>query len=459
MLNIHQIHYTLHFGSGINNDGTVRFTDHIRNIENDIGISLDNQAFQYRVKQEFLPEVADLIDLAIAIHISDRLSFQDLRQEQIRIRVVLPVRHPDSFNNQLFQKKLKDLLEWATGSNWIFEFQKRDAIDRLQPSLPIAPRDCEVVLWSGGLDALAGLYERLQTYPEKSFVLFGTGSNDNVYSLQAKVAEKVQLIFPDRLTLYRFPIRISDSNTHRKNTITRARGIVFAMLGSACSALMGQKELCFFENGMGAINLPYRASSIGLDHTRSVHPLTLLKVSDLTSDILGDSFKVWNPFLFTTKAQMCKKLSEDERIDLLSITKSCDSPHRNKIDQCGYCSSCLLRRQAIAAAKLEDRTKYLILHTNTRPAEDPSLSLRHMLFQVETLRSIIYTSEPPETKWEQITREFPMLDDIVDNCSKSEELTISDMRKRLILLYQNYVTEWDTVKPQLSVGLINPSDK
>jgi len=168
---------------------------------------------------------------------------------------------------------------------------------------------------------------------------------------------------------------------------------------------------------------------------------------------LGESFKVWNPFLFATKAQMCKKLSDDERIDLLPITKSCDSPHRNKIDQCGYCSSCLLRRQAIAAAKLDDRTKYLILHTNTRPAGDPSLSLRHMLFQVETLRSLIYTSELPETQWELITREFPILDDIVDNCSKSEELSISDMRKRLILLYQSYVTEWDIVKSQLSVGL------
>ena len=63
----HDSDYTLDFGAGINNDGSVHFTDHTREHERDIGIFLDNQAFNYRVKQEFPSAVADLIDLAIAI--------------------------------------------------------------------------------------------------------------------------------------------------------------------------------------------------------------------------------------------------------------------------------------------------------------------------------------------------------------------------------------------------------
>lgn len=450
--------YTLDFGAGINNDGSVRLTDHKKNIESDIEISIDDQAFQYRVTQEFPSVVADLIDLATAIHISDRLSFQDLRHQQTSICVVLPVRNPEILSTQLFQEKLQDLLKWSTGSKWIFEFKNRNVSERLQTSLPIATTDCEVALWSGGLDALLGIYDRLKTYPEKSFVLFGSGGSTNVYHLQEEVAKKVESIFPNRSTLYRFYIRISESNTVTKNKITRTRGLVFAMLGAACASLMGQRELCFYENGTGAINLPYRASAIGLDHTRSVHPLTLLKVSDIISSLLGEPFRVWNPFLFSTKAEMCSKLTEDGKVDLPPITKSCDSPHRKKTPQCGYCSSCLLRRQSLAAANIEDTTPYLISHGNYQPATDPSISLRNMLVQVDTLQSLLNISDQYDIQWRNLARKFPELDDIVDNCSTLEKLTTFEMKLKLIRLYQNYVSEWNTVRSQLSVGLIKSND-
>jgi hypothetical protein len=146
--------------------------------------------------------------------------------------------------------------------------------------------------------------------------------------------------------------------------------------------------------------------------------------------------------------------SKDERVDLPPLTKSCDSQHRKKMDQCGYGSSCLLRRQALAAAKLKARTSYVILQENHRSAADPSVSLRHMLAQVDTLRELLNTSDRPEIQWEMLSRKFPVLDDIVDNCSSAEKLTIFDMRSKLIRLYQSYVNEWDGVKPQLLVCLI-----
>ena len=88
------------------------------------------------------------------------------------------------------------------------------------------------------------------------------------------------------------------------------------MLGAACAYLMGQKVLYLYENGIGAINLPYRESAVGLDHSRSVHPLTLLMVSDVISELLGQEFEVKNPFLFWTKAEMCKALATYGREDL-----------------------------------------------------------------------------------------------------------------------------------------------
>lgn len=459
--------YTLHFDSILNSNGKVRFVDRSSNTETTIGITVDDKDFKYRVWHEFPSVIADLIDLAVAIYATDRLVCHPLDKEQIRISVVLPVRHPELLNTVSFQNKLESLLEWTTGRRWFFDFQKRIASERIvekQQSLPIVPEGCEVALWSGGLDALVGLYTRLQASDTNPFMLFGTGSNNSVYARQERVFKALEPSFFNRLNLCRVPINFYDSNQHQKNKISRARGVVFTMLGAACAYLMGQKELFVYENGIGAINLPYRKSAVGLDHTRSVNPLTLLRVSDIVSELLGEEFRVQNPFLFWTKAQMCKALAEDGRNDLPPLTTSCDSPHRQQPVQCGYCSSCLLRRQALAASNMEDKTRYVVPHGKP-PAGDPSLYLRNMLAQVSTLRSLLSVSDNLNVRWENLTRRFLELDNIVDQTAGTEKLVPIEMQQRLIQLYETYIVEWYAVESQISVGLLdwknnrNTSDK
>ncbi|WP_228062018.1 7-cyano-7-deazaguanine synthase [Coleofasciculus sp. LEGE 07081] len=448
----HDSDYTLRFSPVLNSNGSVCFVDHFRNKESTIGLTVDDREFGCRVQRKFPSVVADLIDLAVAIHASDRLAVQHLRREQSRIRIVLPVRHPELLNTSSFQVKLETLLGWVTGSRWTFDFQKRTVPGRIVEQeewiFPNEPEECEVALWSGGLDALAGLYTRFQTSHTASFMMFGTGSNDNVYARQELVFKALQPSFPNRLNLCRVPIRFSDSSLHQKNNILRARGVVFTLLGAAYAYLMGQKVLCVYENGIGAINLPYRASAVGLDHSRSVHPLTLLMVSDVVSELLGEEFRVCNPFLFWTKAEMSKALAEDRRSDLPPLTMSCDSPHRKRPIQCGYCSSCILRKQALAASKIKDRTRYVVPH-GKRPAGDTSLYLHHMLTQVRTFRRLLSASDNPNFQWQALTREFLQLDDIVDRSAAAESLLPAEMQSRLLKLYQTYVAEWDTVKSRI----------
>ncbi|MBW4659416.1 MAG: 7-cyano-7-deazaguanine synthase [Drouetiella hepatica Uher 2000/2452] len=454
----HNSDYTLLFDPVMNSNGNVCCIDHSRAKKSTVGIAIDDSGFRYRLQQEFPSIIADLIDLAVAIHAADRLTFQNLRQEQTRLCVVLPVRHPELLNATSFQDKLSSLLEWATGSRWLFNFHKRSDSERIIEQQPLIsstePYVSEVILWSGGLDALAGLYTRLKTNCEASFMLFGTGSNDNNFDRQKQVFKALQHSCPNRLNLCQIPIRFSDSSLHQKNKISRARGIVFMLLGAACAYLMGQRILYLYENGIGAINLPYRKSAIGLDHSRSVHPLTLLKVGDIISELLGEEFKVQNPFLFVTKAEMCKPLAEDGRNDLPPLTMSCDSPHRQQPIQCGYCSSCILRKQALAASRMEDKTRYIVPH-GRKPAGDTSLYLQHMLAQVSTLRDLLNASHDLNLQWESLTRRFPDLDDIVDRRAIAETLQPADMRKHLIRLYQAYVTEWNAVEPHISVNLLN----
>ncbi len=208
----------------------------------------------------------------------------------------VPQQTENRYNSDSFQQKLNDLLIWTTGNQWIFEFKKRQISGRFveqQPILfPTITENSEVALWSGGLDSLAGLYTRLKANPDKSFTLFGNGSNKIVFHDQKKLAQQIDSIFPKRIHLLQVPIHFNKSGHIPKNKLSRARGILFTLLGSVCAYLMGKRQLFIYENGVGAINLPYSKATVGLDHSRSINPITLLMVSDLVSEIIGERFEI-----------------------------------------------------------------------------------------------------------------------------------------------------------------------
>ena len=454
--------YTFDFKPILNNAGLVRFIDHYKNQEKSIGFNINDHDFRYRVQSQFPSIIADLIDLAVVIYACDRLACQDLNKIR-RIYVTLPVRHPELFKSHLFQQKLNNLLMWTTESAWFFEFTERQISRRcveqqLILSFPNMAPNTEVALWSAGLDSLAGLYTRLKTNPDNSFILFGSGSNKRIYSDQKKLFEKVESIFPGRLSLSRVLISFDKSGDIPKNKLSRGRGILFTLLGSACAYLMGQRELFVYENGIGAINLGYSRATVGLDHSRSVHPKTLLMVGDLVSELIEEKFEVKNPYLFWTKAQMCKVLAQDQRNNLIVSTASCDHPHRQTIiSQCGYCSSCLLRRQALIAANLEDKTHYVITHSEKPLEKDRSSYFRSMQKQVETLDSLLQISNETKSQWKELTKEFLDLDDIVELTYELEDISTSKMQSLLIQLYKTYVSEWKNAECILEKSFFNPS--
>ena len=52
-------------------------------------------------------------------------------------------------------------------------------------------------------------------------------------------------------------------------------------------------------------------------------------------------------------------------------------------------------------------------------------------------------------QWKALSRRFPELDDIVDRTHMEEEITASEMRRRLLRLYHAYVAEWNVVENAL----------
>lgn len=412
-------------------------------------IGIDLAQLVQRAQQPLPPHVADLIDLALAVYVADRLTIRRADMAAT-ITVSLPIRHEEVLDTSATTQLLRDILYWFTGDRWEFEFVRRKQPGRsaeTQMNLPLhvsMSGEVEVSLWSGGLDSLAGLYTRLIDEPDLPHVLFGTGSNVTMHGAQQRAAAALNALVPERAVLVQAPIRTDDTGMLDKSSSQRSRGFVFMLLGAASAVMEGQHVLDIYENGIGAINLPFRASEVGLDHTRSVHPLSLIKMSQLVSHLLGAPFSFRNQFLLMTKAQMCMPLATPSAQDLIFFTITCDRLHRTKGLQCGCCSSCLLRRQGLAVHGIPDKTAYVSRARGTLTQAErykDSLHLRAMLHQVESFRELLAADNP----WFAFVYRYPTLGDIVD-LTAVHAPSGDNLADGLLELYRRYVHEWNTVQ-------------
>jgi hypothetical protein len=411
---------------------------------------VDDQQFHWKRRYHLSPLHADCIDLASAIAVADRLSSRT-RYQQCSLQICLPVRHPELFSCSSIQQYLQDILYWYTQDQWFFDFSARSAYGRLAERELSLIKPCayglpsEVALWSGGLDSLAGLYSQINNGTASShYVLFGTGANTFIHSKQRDAAKTIEALFPGQTTLVQVPLRLGETKEMRKHSLQRSRGFVFLLLGAVCAMLEGMQALSVYENGIGAINLPFTRAEVGLDHSLSVHPVSLIRVGEFVSRLFGSPFTFQNPFLFQTKAQMCAPLTTSSACEQLVLsTFTCDRYLRDRPQQCGRCSSCLLRRQAIAVLNVEeDPTPYSMttapLHRQKSRISDGD-HLRAMEAQVATLRSCFSAEDP----WERLLDYAPQLLEIVDEMSEEKILSRETLIDRLLQLYACYVSEWD----------------
>ena len=173
----------------------------------------------------------------------------------------------------------------------------------------------------------------------------------------------------------------------------RTRAFVFQCMGAATAVLAGSSELEIYEHGIGALNLPYTAAQLGTQSTRATDPRVLAAMADFVSLAIDRTFALRLPFLALTKAELAAGVQHLGLGELIRRTFSCDGFPQRVIrhPQCGLCTSCVLRRQALHAAGLAEydaRDSYV----SDVLAEEPCLPaaklypLRLMLDQVSTLR-------------------------------------------------------------------------
>ena len=317
------------------------------------------------------PKIIDLIQIASYIFCVDRMSRRSNRysinnDSWPRIfNISLPVIEVDFWNLANTKKILNDALVFMTGDRkYEFNFIKADInalpAKDLQPSLfnevesEIATAtDADIMLFSGGLDSLAGAIERLNENPTRKICLISHRASSNSKGIQDKLVNKLKQIYKDRILKYGFECHIKKIKT--KDETQRTRMFLFSSIAFAICNRLQKNELFVYENGITSMNLPLQADVINGRASRTTHPKTLHLLEKFFR-LINPNFEIITPYRKLIKSDIIEIFRKYNTKQFISSSISCSST-RNKpkiTPHCGVCSQCIDRRLAMYAIGLED---------------------------------------------------------------------------------------------------------
>jgi hypothetical protein len=407
----------------------------------------------------------DWIDLAIAVYVADRLSLRESVKNRNnwkrKFSVKIAVRNLETWQNEDLQDELKNVLNYYTDDDWEFEFLSLESNDRLNSinnKLPIPPaKTPRVALYSGGLDSFAGISRQLyENEDENSFILVSGVTNHRQDFQQRRqikgLIQKYHSIEIIHQTI-KFGFNWNNSEHPREENSQRTRGFVFTTFGAVTALNAGSNVLEIYENGIGAINLPYDNSQVGTMNSRGVNPLALLRMEKFIQKLINQDFQIKNLYLFNTKGEMCQHEAVQDLEEIIPLTFSCDGfPVQTAgKPQCGVCTSCLLRRLSLESADLfvcDNGEQYLTdLTSKSSKASFAQLNnLRAMEWQYQIIRNCLGERDA----WQSLVIEFPILQTIFSELTAKKDFQIDDVQSKILLLYSRYCAEWENFSARLN---------
>jgi hypothetical protein len=275
------------------------------------------------------------------------------------LQFVIPVRDASHWQRQEICDGLASTLRFLSDDNYDFDFQLAGNAASSPEYLSWDEADAtafqpdEVVLFSGGLDSLAGAVEELAT-SSKRLALISHRPSSKIYDHQKRLVAALKDAFPKRVM--HIPVLINRQNPLPVKEYTqRTRSFLYASVAAAIAHMFGLGGVRFFENGVISMNLPIAEQVIGTRATRTTHPLTLSMLATLMSSVLESPFVVENPFIWNTKAEVVGKIARHGFGGLIRHTVSCSKVQEmsHAHTHCGCCSQCIDRRFGVLAAGLE----------------------------------------------------------------------------------------------------------
>jgi 7-cyano-7-deazaguanine synthase in queuosine biosynthesis len=327
-------------------------------------INLDVADISTAMLANLPPLLLDLLEVAAYIFCADQQSprgpdtltdYGDGWRRQMYFTI--PVREIEVWERSEVIEALRDVLTFLSDDFYSFTFTKavqapaerilyfRDQVERAW-----APD--RVMLFSGGLDSLAGAAEALSA--GERVALVGHHSSSKVFHIQKELVKQLQKR-GYASSLFYVPVQVTNKGQEAAENTQRTRSFLFASLGLVIAQTFGLDQLTFYENGVMSLNVPIAGDVVGSRATRTTHPKVIRGFERFFSALLNRHIDVQTPFQWMTKADVVRKIVLRGFGGLIGETSSCTRPRSWSGGQvhCGSCSQCIDRRIAIIAANIE----------------------------------------------------------------------------------------------------------
>lgn len=312
------------------------------------------------------PRILDLLEIAAYVFAADRSTFRGSKnaleyQSWARsFHFVVRVRDHEFWQNSSASSKLCEALSFMAGDReYNFDFQPGHSTSPTSlfdsEEFKIEPQtDNSVVLFSGGLDSLAGIVERLETTDEQ-ICLVSHRSQPGMERTQNRLLRALNERYPERLKHYKF--KCSLKGVRAREETQRTRGFLYAAIAYALSHALSENRTFFvYENGVTTINFPKRQDMVNARSSRTTHPKTITLLEEFFSELEESKVRALTPFLWKTKTDIFKIITNFGREDLITSSVSCSKTFQNleQATHCGQCSQCIDRRFAAYGAGVDE---------------------------------------------------------------------------------------------------------
>lgn len=302
--------------------------------------------------------ILDLLELSAYVYAADRYASRGNRDAveyhswSRRFTFRMRVRDYDFWSRSETTSVLQRLLLFLTGDaaiDFVFSPGHETPPTGLFDSpgntpIPADPPSA-VVLFSGGIDSLAGAVSLLES-SASPILLVSHQSQPGAKRTQRTLANALNRHYENRVYHYGFECNLTGGRGVEESQ--RSRFFLFGSIALAVATASSVDKIHVFENGVTSMNLIRRQDLLNARASRTTHPQTVNHLKQLFSMILDRPFEILTPFLGKTKAEVFTELLHSRHPELISSSVSCSKviAHPGLTTHCGYCYQCVDRRAA-----------------------------------------------------------------------------------------------------------------
>ena len=309
----------------------------------------------------------DFLEIAAFVYSADASTIREgvwednnaTEQWSREFKLSIPVRDFQFWEKKIVKNLLTETLSFLSNDHYVFDFQKIANDRHIQEYFSheegcyLPPKEVDrVLLFSGGLDSLAGALESVKS--GKEVVLVSHSPVAKLSNRQADLFNMLQKKLQKKIL--HIPVCVNKEKRLGREYTQRTRSFLYLALAAVIAGPLNAKGISFYENGVVSLNFPVADEAIRSRASRTTHPYSLNLFQEFCKILFEREFIVDNPFIFKTKTDIVNIIKEHESSDLIKHTCSCvhTGYFQSKIHwHCGTCSQCIDRRIAIIASGLE----------------------------------------------------------------------------------------------------------